>query len=162
MRTYLIMLSMLAAVSCGKRTHEHSKTVTLVPEILVPEQTESLRVSNVWVNLRDNSILDLRAVNLNNLQLADDILVCTGQVGNEGMTNGVPPRQVFFTGSNFEGSIQFGHLNYVNATDLRCRAFSKERYEYKIVGEFLQVKNVTWCLKNLCPQDGIEFYKLQD
>lgn len=156
MKTYLIILSMLTVVSCGKVTKNVHHIHEIEPEILV---TEAPRLEQRWVNLRDQSILDLSQVRVNNLQPADDVLYCSGQVGNGGLVNGVPTQQVYFTGSSFEGTIQFGHLNYVNATDARCRAFSKERYEYKMVGEFLQIRNITWCAEHLCPQDGIEFYK---
>lgn len=153
MKSNLILASLLTLVSCGKPTGTRTTT---------PAPYEPTRITNLWVNLRDGSELDLRAVTINQAQIAWDIIDCDGTLGNNGKVNGTDPKTVFFTGSNFEGSVQFGHLEYVNASDLRCRAFSKERYEYKMIGDTLRLKNIEYCAKHQCTEDGIEFFELAE
>jgi hypothetical protein len=151
MKSNLIVFSLLSLVSCGNPTG----TRTTPPY-------EPTRLTNQWVSLRDGHEMDLRDVRVNEIQDSRDVIECNGTFGKSGSVNGIERGLVAFSGSNFEGTAQFGNLAYVNADDGSCRELSKERYEYSVLGNVLKMRNIAYCLKHFCPQDGIEFYKLKE
>jgi hypothetical protein len=65
-------------------------------------------------------------------------------MGNIGSVNGVASGSVRTTGTPYKGTIQFGNVAYVGATDSRCHDISKEAYSYETDGGQI----VTICIVN--------------
>lgn len=132
-----IALITLTLVSCGK-----DKDSQPAPSEPTPVQNASiLSVFRADTEgLHGVNELDFRNFELGVQQA---VTFCDGSFGNSGQVNGVDKGFSLFEGTESEGTYQYGHLAYVGASNPLCRALSKERYTYKIVG-----KTLTLCMVN--------------
>lgn len=155
----LLLLACLTLISCGKEIKDSRPKP--VPQ---PPEPQATSVLNLWVNDNQASVLktlDLRSLNVGQLQNASTIgIICDGSLGNSGSIDDVPEEMIGSIGNEENGVIQVGHLSYVGASDLACRAMSKERYTYSIVGQTLILQNVGYCASKPCANDGVEVFQL--
>jgi hypothetical protein len=168
-----LFLLLLICTACGKQSSSSKKpappvidppVVVIDPPILEPEIT---KVQNLWKNDNQSSVLqylDLRELQVGSIQSADVIISCNGSLGNAGLVNDVPEDSIGSSGDDLAGFIQIGHTKYVGATEnyAACRAVSKEKYGFTIVGQTLLLQNLGWCSSHACPNDGIEVFQLEE
>lgn len=154
----------LLAVSCGPGKTGGNNTVTPAPEIPVEVLPADTSISSQFINTNTSSklpSLDFRLLTLTGKQPSSNAINCDGTLGNSGKVNGVDEEEVRVEGNEQTGTIQFGHLAYVNATEaIACRAASKESYTYSITGTTLTLCNVN-CLNGVyagCKDTPCETY----
>lgn len=139
-------LLLLLLVSCGKEINDKSTPVQH------PEITHS-SINSQFVNTNPASklpTLDFRLLAFGK-QPSENAINCNGTLGNSGKVNGVSENEVRVTGDVQNGTIQFGHLSYVGATnEISCRAASKESYTYSITESVLTLCNVN-CVNGVYP-----------
>jgi hypothetical protein len=129
---YIKYLPILLLAGCGSSDH-------VMPPVQI---NTSFRAITQPAVLGDN--IDFSALKLNATQPSNDLLNCDGSMGNIGSVNGVASGSVRTTGTPYKGTIQFGNVAYVGATDSRCHDISKEAYSYETDGGQI----VTICIVN--------------
>lgn len=128
----MIAATVLTLSACGSSDH-----------VMPPAQINtSFRAITQPAVLGDN--IDFSALKLNATQPSNDLFNCDGSMGNSGSVNGVASGSVRTTGTPYKGTIQFGNVAYVGATDSRCHDISKEAYSYETDGGQI----VTICIVN--------------
>lgn len=153
MKNSLLLISLtLLAVSCGPgKTGGNASPAPEIPEVIVPADAS---ISSQFINTNTSSklpSLDFRLLTVTGKQPSSNAINCDGTLGNSGKVNGVDEEEVRVEGDEQNGTIQFGHLAYVNATEaIACRAASKESYTYSITGTVLTLCNVN-CINNVYP-----------
>lgn len=145
----IISLISLLAVSCGPgKTGGNASPAPEIPEV------EDASISSQFINTNTSSklpSLDFRLLTVTGKQPSSNAINCDGTLGNSGKVNGVDEEEVRVVGNEQTGTIEFGHLAYVNATEaIACRAASKESYTYSITGTVLTLCNVN-CINNVYP-----------
>lgn len=144
MKSALLIFSLLTLASCGP-----GKTGGKNPPVInPPAPVEDSSILSQFSNAR--TTLDFRLLTIGTEQSAQDVLNCDGNLGNAGLVNGVAEDSVLATGNEQNGTIQYGHLKYVGASDSQCRSSSKESYTYSITGTELTLCNVN-CINNVYP-----------
>jgi hypothetical protein len=102
-------------------------------------------------------------MSLNGVQPSSNIINCDGSLGNSGSILGAAENEILVEGSAFEGTIQAGNLSYVGSSNYAaCRAMSKEKYEYTVIGSSLILKNIGYCASHACQNDGVEVFQLDE
>jgi hypothetical protein len=149
---------LLVLVSCGN-PHKSSKHSAPAPELT--------SVKNSWLNNSSTGFfasLDFTQLTLGTEQPSNDVFLCDGALGNSGQVNGVNEASILSVGTEQSGTIQFGHMEYVGASNYaKCRALSKESYTYEITGNTMKFCNVN-CLNGTypsCSANPCEFFTKQ-
>lgn len=156
MKNFLILAAfILIATSCGPGStggRAPAQPVPVVPVILEPEEPiDTSTIKAQFINTKASDVfptLDFTKLELEQTQPSSNLLVCEGKLGNSGEVNGVGENQVRVTGTAREGTIQFGHLAYVDSGKKGCRAASKESYTYEVEEGTLRLCNVN-CLNGV-------------
>lgn len=133
-----IGLITLTIVSCGKDKDSTPTPVEPTPEVKNSSILGVFKADEGGLH----GVVDLDFRNFQ-LGVQSQVTFCDGSLGNSGQVNGVDEGFSLFEGTEIEGTYQYGHLAYVGASNPLCRALSKERYTYKIVG-----KKLTLCMVN--------------
>jgi len=162
MKSTFALLVLACLVSCGGHKSSGSKPPVIPPE----EPVELTVIQNVWINDNQVSVfqyLDLRNLTMDGKQPSSNIIDCNGSLGNSGKVNGVDENELRAEGDTRNGTIQMGHLSYVGATNYAaCRAASKEKYTFTIVGQTLILQNIGYCASHACANDGVEVFQLDE
>lgn len=134
MKTILILIAALTLTACNKYGSTGG-----------PEPIDTVLSS--WKD-SNGDVLDLRALTLNQELPATLVFNCDGTFGNSGKVNGINPGNVQVAGDLRAGLILFGHLEYVNASNPKCRDRSKEVYTYEMQYDHtlkICMKNYSYC-----------------
>lgn len=131
----LLGLITLSLVSCGKKK----------ANVVQPIQPET-NVSVLNTFRSDSGLHGINEIDFSTSQIGVPVIetFCNGTYGNSGLVNGVDRGQSLLEGSETEGTLQFGNLAYVGASNPLCRAMSKERYTYKITGKVMKLCMVNY------------------
>lgn len=140
----ILLASLVLAVSCGPgKTGGGSTPVTPTP---TEPTVENASIKNVFVS--EAGLHGLNEIDFSEIDLNTPVDVsgnCAGaDFGNVGLVNGVDRGFFEIQGTDNEGFLQYGHLNYLNPLDSLCRDLSKERYSYKITGDSLELCMVNY------------------
>ena len=142
MKKYLVMvLVALTLASCGR--DNYNSTVVTNPTVV----NESIinKFEAVTTGINGVQTLDFRSITL--ATQTPFFFSCTGSYGNSGNVGGVSQGNYVVYGSNSNGFIQVGHLQYYNDAGPNaqvCRDMTKERYTYDIIGTTLTVCMVNY------------------
>lgn len=145
MKSALLIFSLLTLASCGPGKTGGSNSPVPVP-------TDGSSILSQFTNTNASSALptlDFRLLTLDGKQPSSNALNCDGTLGNSGKVSGVDENEVRVIGDEKNGTIEFGHLAYVGATEFAaCRAASKEAYTYSVSNKVLTLCNVN-CLNGV-------------
>ena len=165
MKSSLLLLSLCLLASCGPG--KTGGNAPLEPEIVVDVPVVETSISSQFTNTNAASrfpTLDFRLLTVTGKQPSSNAINCDGTLGNSGKVNGIDPEEVRVTGDEQTGTIEYGHLAYVGATNYAgCRAASKEAYTYSISGDVLTLCNVN-CINGVyagCASSPCETYTKQ-
>jgi hypothetical protein len=132
----LIALTFATASGCGRSDDNDAVTYT---DLTINAPMKAVTQPAVL-----GDVINFTALKLNATQPSNDLINCDGSMGNNGSVNGVASGSVRTTGTPYKGTIQFGNVAYVGATDSRCHDISKEAYSYDADSK----GGITICLTN--------------
>ena len=142
----LLCLAILAVLTaCGKDKDSVNPPSPIDPDPVVQNESILNKFTAVTVGLHGINELDYSQVTLG---VPTQDTNCTGSYGNVGLVNGVDRGFSLMSGTESEGTLQFGHLAYVGISNPAlynaCRSISKESYTYKITGDVLKLCMVNY------------------
>lgn len=121
-----VILISLFLISCAPKPSNTLSKISVAP---------TSTIIGVWKNSLQE--IDFSQVVLNQEVAADKVLVCNGGYALTTVVGGVQPGGIKINGDGTQGTLQFGQLKYVGASDGRCIDYSREAMTYVVAGDVL-------------------------